>query len=66
MGLAFSDNLTDWTRIDNESGIDISPAGWDSNMITYPFVFQHENFLYMLYNGNGYGESGFGYATIKL
>ncbi len=66
IGLAISDNLTDWTRIDDRSGIDISPIGWDSDMITYPFVFQHENFLFMLYNGNGYGETGFGYATIKL
>jgi hypothetical protein len=35
-------------------------------MISYPFVFQHKNFLYMLYNGNGYGKTGFGYATIKM
>ena len=66
MGLAFSDDITDWTRIDDKSGIDISTTGWDSDMITYPFVFQHKNFLYMLYNGNGYGKTGFGYATIKL
>jgi hypothetical protein len=34
-------------------------------MIEYPFVFSHEGTTYMLYNGNGYGKSGFGYAILK-
>ena len=27
-------------------------------MVEYPFVFDHEGARYMLYNGNGYGETG--------
>jgi hypothetical protein len=31
-------------------------------MIEYPFVLRHKNEIYMLYNGNGYGKTGFGLA----
>lgn len=52
-----------WTRKDEEAGIDISASGWDSEMIEYPFVFVHKGNRYMLYNGNGYGKTGFGIAV---
>ena len=48
-------------RLD-EAGIDVSESGWDSEMIEYPFVWEHKKRLYMLYNGNGYGQTGFGLA----
>jgi hypothetical protein len=31
-------------------------------MIEYPYVFRQGERLLMLYNGNGYGRSGFGLA----
>ena len=31
-------------------------TGWDSEMIAYPFVFDHKGNRYMLYNGNSYGK----------
>lgn len=43
-------------------GIDVSAHGWDSEMIEYPFVFEHKGDMYMLYNGNGNGRTGFGLA----
>lgn len=46
-----------------DTGIDVSSDGWDSEMIEYPFVFEHGGLRYMLYNGNGYGRSGFGLAV---
>ena len=46
------------------SGIDVSEDGWDSEMIEYPFVFDHGDARYMLYNGNSYGRSGFGLAIL--
>lgn len=58
-----SDGLV-WTRKDNEVGIDVSEEGWDSEMICYPSVFHHEGRTYMLYNGNGYGFTGFGLAVL--
>ena len=47
------------------SGIDVSDDGWDSEMICYPFVFDHKGERYMLYNGNDYGKTGFGLAILE-
>ena len=63
IGYAISENRTEWVRQDHLAGIDVSNSGWDSEMIEYPFVFKHQNQIYMLYNGNGYGESGIGLAV---
>jgi hypothetical protein len=46
------------------AGIDVSPDGWDSEMIEYPFVLDHKGERYMLYNGNGFGKTGFGLAVL--
>ncbi len=63
IGYAESFNGTDWVRKDKEVGIDVSSSGWDSEMIEYPFVFSYKDKRYMLYNGNGYGKTGFGLAV---
>ncbi|MBW2340012.1 MAG: hypothetical protein JRF50_06635 [Deltaproteobacteria bacterium] len=63
-GYAESKDGLSWKRMDDTVGIDVSPQGWDSEMICYPFVFKHEARNYMLYNGNGYGKSGCGYAVL--
>ena len=62
IGYAESKDGNSWVRKDNEAGIDVSAEGWDSEMICYPFVFDHKGTRYMLYNGNGYGKTGFGIA----
>jgi hypothetical protein len=54
-----------WTRMDERAGIDVSPSGWDSESIEYPHVFDHAGMRYMLYNGNGYGKTGFGLAVLE-
>jgi hypothetical protein len=36
---------------------------WDSEMQAYPAVFERGDTRYLLYNGNGYGRSGVGYAV---
>ena len=46
-------------------GIDVSSEGWDSEMIEYPHVFEHQGAKYMFYNGNKFGQSGFGYAQLE-
>ncbi|MFW2555635.1 hypothetical protein [Aliarcobacter butzleri] len=65
IGYAESKNGIDWTRKDNEVGIDVSENGWDSEMIEYPFVYDHKGKRYMIYNGNTFGKTGFGYAVLK-
>jgi hypothetical protein len=60
-----SDGLT-WSLDLNNAGIDVSESGWDSEMIEYPFIFDHQGERYMLYNGNGYGKTGFGLARLVM
>lgn len=63
IGYAESFDGIKWERKDDQVSIDVSDEGWDSEMIAYPFVLSHEDKRYMFYNGNGFGKSGFGYAT---
>ncbi len=64
IGYAESDDGLRWTRQDDAAGIDVSEDGWDSEMIAYPYVYEHGGTKYMLYNGNGFGKSGLGYAVL--
>jgi len=64
IGYAESVDGRHWTRYDNKAGIDVSEHGWDSEMIEYPFVFDHKGQRYMLYNGNDFGRTGFGIAVV--
>jgi hypothetical protein len=65
LGYAFSDDLVNWTRSDEEAGIDVSAHGWDSQMQCYPHVFHLDGKDYMLYNGNEFGRTGFGLALLE-
>jgi hypothetical protein len=65
IGYAESDDGFSWKRLDAKAGIDVSTEGWDADMICYPFIFDHRGKRYMLYNGNGYGKSGFGLAILE-
>lgn len=62
IGYAVSDDGKDWRLSLQQAGIAVSDNGWDSDMIEYPFVFAHKGNWYMLYNGNGFGKTGFGLA----
>jgi len=65
IGYAESFDGIDWTRKDEVVGIDVSQNGWDSVMVAYPCVYEHKGRKYMLYNGDGFGRSGFGYAVLE-
>lgn len=64
IGCADSQDATRWT-LRAAPALDVSADGWDSGMVEYPFVFAHAGRLYMLYNGNGFGRSGFGLAVFE-
>ncbi len=64
IGHAASGDGCEWTLDLEGAVIDVSESGWDSEMTCYPFVFDHDGKRYMLYNGNGYGRSGFGLAVL--
>lgn len=65
IGYACSKDLKTWHRDDALAGIDVSEEGWDSKMIAYPYVVETPYGIYMFYNGNGFGQSGFGYAVLE-
>ena len=65
IGFASSLDGRHWQRNDSLAGIDVSLSGWDSEMICYPCVFEHHDRMYMLYNGNDYGKTGFGLAVME-
>lgn len=63
IGYAESQDGYVWKRMDDKAGIDVSPEGWDSKSVAYPWVFTHHGIKYMLYNGNEFGKDGFGLAV---
>jgi hypothetical protein len=65
IGYAKSQNGVDWQRLDGQVGIDVSPGSWDAEMLAYPFVFDLEGERWLLYNGDGYGRTGVGYAVLQ-
>lgn len=65
LGYAESVDGLRWLRKDQEVGIDRSEEGWDSVMMCYPYVYRHKDRKYLFYNGNGFGESGVGYAVLE-
>ncbi len=62
IGYAESADGLVWERLDERAGIELSPTGWDSEALAYPWVFEHAGRRLMLYNGNGFGRDGFGLA----
>ncbi len=65
IGYAESADGRRWERQDHRVGIGTSADGWDAEMVCYPCVFDHGGHRYMMYNGNGYGRTGFGLAVLE-
>lgn len=65
LGLARSGDGVTWERHDEEVGIDVSPSGWDSEIVAYGSVVRNGDRTYLFYNGNGRGRNGFGYAELE-
>ncbi len=64
IGYASSSDLLNWEREDEKAGITVSDEGWDSEMVSYPHVFELDGEIYMLYLGNQVGRNGFGLAKL--
>ncbi|MDT0556020.1 hypothetical protein [Patiriisocius hiemis] len=65
IGYSESKDGVHWERLDEKVGIAKSEEGWDSIMIEYCTTYVFEGKRYLIYNGNGFGASGFGYAIQK-
>ena len=65
IGYAESLDGINWERMDEKVNLNVSESGWDSEMICYAYLFEYNDRLYMLYNGNGYGKTGIGLAVLE-
>lgn len=65
LGYAESADGRAWRRLDDQAGLDVTPGAWDSEMVGYAHLFDHGGQRYLLYNGNGYGRTGFGLAVLE-
>jgi predicted GH43/DUF377 family glycosyl hydrolase len=64
IGYACSTDLVTWQRNDLKANFDVSPHGWDSEMVSYPHLLDLDGSTYMFYLGNGVGRDGFGIARL--
>jgi len=65
IGHAYSDDLINWTRDDENPLLEVSSEEWDADMQCYPHVFECDGAVYLLYNGNEFGRHGFGLAALE-
>ena len=65
IGYGESLNGINFTRKDEEVGVDVSEFGWDSEMIAFAERFEFKNRVYLFYCGNHYGLDGMGYAELE-
>ncbi len=61
VGRALSDDGEAWQRV--PAGISPGAEPWESGSLAYPAVFEQAGRRWLLYNGRGYGATGFGLAV---
>lgn len=63
---AVSNDLVNWKKT-NQYGLDVNASSeWERIMVEYPDVFMYNNRLHMFYNGDGFGRTGIGYASMDV
>ena len=65
LGFATSTDGEAWVRRDEDVGIDVSTRGWDSEMVCFGAPAATRYGTYLFFNGNRYGETGFGAAALR-
>jgi hypothetical protein len=64
LGYAESADGKHWVRKDSELGLDVSASGWDAEAIMYAAPVHVRGNTFLFYNGNNFGETGFGVARL--
>jgi len=64
LGYAESNNGINWERKDELMGLGLSSEGFDSKGIMYSSIININERMYCFYNGNNFGEDGFGIAEL--
>lgn len=63
ISMATSKDGQTWNRTNERyDGLEHADEGWDSTMTCYPYVIEVDGRRLMFYNGNGFGQSGIGFA----
>jgi len=65
IGYSESEDGILWNRLDSKAGFTKSEIGWDAQMNEYCTTYKYNGKRFLIYNGNGFGASGFGYAILK-
>ncbi len=65
LGYAHSPDGVRWTRADDAICFVTPETEWELGSRSYPAVFDHAGRRWMLYNGAGYGRTGFGLAVLE-
>ena len=67
LGYATSKDLIYWERKDEQLNLrlELDKDDWDSKMLCYPHLFEFNEKIYLLYNGNDFGKHGFGLAELE-
>ncbi len=66
LGYGESEDGIYFHRMDEKMEIDVSPDGFDSEMICFGRMITVESGTYLFYSGNHYGRGGIGYARLKV
>jgi hypothetical protein len=64
LGYAESTDGVHWIRKDAEMGLDVEPGGFDAAAMMYSSVISVKGRTYCFYNGNNFGQDGFGVAEL--
>lgn len=65
LGYAESSDGRNWTRLDDQLGLDVTPGNFDSDAIMYAAPIEVDGVLYVFYNGNDFGRDGFAVARLE-
>lgn len=65
LGYAESKDGLKWKRLDERIDFKSNTNEWEDIMQEYSSTYVHNGIRYLVYNGNGFGESGFGYAILE-
>jgi hypothetical protein len=68
LGYARSQDGLTWSRADDLLRFDNPPRSgeWDAAMQAYPCVVARGDELFLFYNGDGFGQTGFGFARVLM
>lgn len=66
LGLAFSEDLSNWVRADDSLIFDHNQQDWMRSSVSYPSVVTSAKATYVLFQGNEIGRAGIGVSELEI